>query len=127
MSMVQLALRRPYTFIVMALLIVLATPFALRNMATRHLPGNQHSGDQHHLELRRPVGLKRWARRISAQSDADSTTSATSSTSNSQSLAGIAVTRSSSANRQHPDAIAQVVASMQTQVRQLPRASRRRW
>ena len=38
MSMVQLALRRPYTFIVMALLIVLATPFALLNMATDIFP-----------------------------------------------------------------------------------------
>jgi multidrug efflux pump subunit AcrB len=38
MSMVQLALRRPYTFIVMALLILLATPFALRNMATDIFP-----------------------------------------------------------------------------------------
>jgi multidrug efflux pump subunit AcrB len=38
MSMVQLALRRPYTFIVMAMLIVLATPFALRNMATDIFP-----------------------------------------------------------------------------------------
>src|ERR1035437_4555397 len=34
LSVVGLALRRPYTFIVMAMLIVLATPFALRNMAT---------------------------------------------------------------------------------------------
>ena len=38
MSMVQLALRRPYTFIVMAMLIVLATPFALLNMATDIFP-----------------------------------------------------------------------------------------
>ena len=38
MSMVQLALKRPYTFIVMAMLIVLATPFALRNMATDIFP-----------------------------------------------------------------------------------------
>src|SRR5512140_2184557 len=38
MSMVQLALRRPYTFIVMAMLIVLATPFALWNMATDIFP-----------------------------------------------------------------------------------------
>src|SRR3984885_14575143 len=38
MSMVSLALRRPYTFIVMALLIVLATPFALRSMATDIFP-----------------------------------------------------------------------------------------
>src|SRR5450432_2365021 len=36
--MVQLALRRPYTFIVMAMLIVLATPFALLNMATDIFP-----------------------------------------------------------------------------------------
>ena len=36
--MVQLALRRPYTFIVMAMLIVLATPFVLRNMATDIFP-----------------------------------------------------------------------------------------
>src|ERR1700710_1387424 len=33
MSIVQLALKRPYTLIVMAMLIVLATPFALLNMA----------------------------------------------------------------------------------------------
>jgi multidrug efflux pump subunit AcrB len=38
MSMVQLALKRPYTFIVMAMLIVLATPLALRNMATDIFP-----------------------------------------------------------------------------------------
>jgi len=37
-SVVALALRRPYTFIVMAMLIVLATPFALRNMATDIFP-----------------------------------------------------------------------------------------
>ena len=36
--MVELALRRPYTFIVMAMLIVLATPFVLRNMATDIFP-----------------------------------------------------------------------------------------
>ena len=38
LSMVALALRRPYTFIVMAMLIVLATPFALRNIATDIFP-----------------------------------------------------------------------------------------
>ena len=36
--MVALALKRPYTFIVMAMLILLATPFALRNMATDIFP-----------------------------------------------------------------------------------------
>jgi hypothetical protein len=38
--MVELALRRPYPFIVMAMLIVLATPFALLNMATDIFPVN---------------------------------------------------------------------------------------
>ena len=56
MSMVKLALRRPYTFIVMAMLIVLATPFALLKHGHRHLPRDQHPGGQHHLELQRPVG-----------------------------------------------------------------------
>ena len=36
--MVSLALRRPYTFIVMAMLIVLATPFVLARMATDIFP-----------------------------------------------------------------------------------------
>src|ERR1700709_2196195 len=36
--MVELALKRPYTFIVMAMLIVLATPFALLKMAPDTLP-----------------------------------------------------------------------------------------
>ena len=38
MSLVSTALKRPYTFIVMAMLIVLATPFALLNMATDIFP-----------------------------------------------------------------------------------------
>ena len=36
--MVSLALRRPYTFIVMAMLIVLATPLVLKRMATDIFP-----------------------------------------------------------------------------------------
>ena len=38
MWIVNLALRRPYTFIVMALLIVLATPLTLMRMATDIFP-----------------------------------------------------------------------------------------
>ncbi len=60
MSMVQLALRRPYTFIVMAMLIVLATPFALRNMATDIFPEIDIPVIIDHLELRRPAGRRRW-------------------------------------------------------------------
>lgn len=37
-SVVELALRRPYTFIVMAMLIVLATPLALTKMPTDIFP-----------------------------------------------------------------------------------------
>ena len=37
-SMVELALRRPYTFIVMAMLIVIATPFVLSRMAMDIFP-----------------------------------------------------------------------------------------
>ncbi|MGB4347040.1 MAG: efflux RND transporter permease subunit, partial [Burkholderiaceae bacterium] len=38
MWIVNIALRRPYTFLVMALLILLATPFVLRSMPTDVLP-----------------------------------------------------------------------------------------
>ncbi len=38
MSVVKLALRRPYTFIVMALLIVLSAPFTMLRMATDIFP-----------------------------------------------------------------------------------------
>ena len=38
MWIVSIALRRPYTFLVMALIIVLATPYMLLTMATDILP-----------------------------------------------------------------------------------------
>lgn len=38
MWIVELALRRPYTFIVAALLIVLATPYVLSRMTTNVFP-----------------------------------------------------------------------------------------
>ena len=56
MSMVQLALKRPYTFIVMAMLIVLATPFVLRKMATDIFPEIDIPVISDHLELQRPAG-----------------------------------------------------------------------
>jgi len=121
MSMVTLALRRPYTFIVMAMLIVLATPFALRNMATDIFP-----------EINIPVISIIWnygglsaqemGQRISGQSERGLTTTVSDIEHiESQSLAGISVIKvffQPTANIQ--TAIAQVVASMQTQVRQLP-------
>ena len=121
MSMVQLALKRPYTFIVMAMLIVLATPFALLNMATDIFP-----------EINIPVISIVWnynglpaqemGNRISAQNERSLTTTVSDIEHiESTSLAGIAIIKvffQPTANIQ--TAIAQVVAIEQAQLRQLP-------
>ncbi len=121
MSIVQLALKRPYTFIVMAMLIVLATPFALLNMATDIFP-----------EINIPVISIIWnytglpasemGNRISAQNERSLTTTVSDIEHlESTSLAGISVIKvffQPNANIQ--TAIAQVVAIEQTQLRQLP-------
>ncbi|MDM0083330.1 efflux RND transporter permease subunit [Variovorax sp. J31P179] len=121
MSMVQLALRRPYTFIVMAMLIVLATPFVLLRMATDIFP-----------EINIPVISIIWnygglpaqemGQRIAGQTERSLTTTVSDIEHiESQSLAGVTVIKvffQPTANIE--TAIAQVVASMQTQVRQLP-------
>src|SRR3954462_7998153 len=121
MSMVSLALRRPYTFIVMAMLIVLATPLVLRNMATDIFP-----------EINIPVISIIWnynglpaqemGARIAAQNERSLTTTVSDIEHiESTSLAGISVIKvffQPTANIQ--TAIAQVVAIEQTQLRQLP-------
>jgi multidrug efflux pump subunit AcrB len=121
MSMVQLALRRPYTFIVMAMLIVLATPFALWNMATDIFP-----------EINIPVISIIWnynglpaqemGQRIAASSERSLTTLVSDIEHiESTSLSSISIIKvffQPNANIQN--ALAQVVASVQTQVRQLP-------
>ena len=121
MSMVQLALKRPYTFIVMAMLIVLATPFALLNMATDIFP-----------EINIPVISIVWnygglpaqemGQRIAAQNERSLTTTVSDIEHiESTSLAGITVIKvffQPTANIQ--TAIAQVVAIEQAQLRQLP-------
>ena len=119
--MVALALRRPYTFIVMAMLIVLAFPFALRNMATDIFP-----------EINIPVISIIWnynglsaqemGQRIAGQSERGLTTTVNDIEHiESTSLPGTTVIKvffQQGANIQ--TAIAQVVAAMQPQVRQLP-------
>ncbi|MDQ2927496.1 MAG: efflux RND transporter permease subunit [Pseudomonadota bacterium] len=121
MSMVQLALKRPYTFIVMAMLIVLATPFALLNMATDIFP-----------EINIPVISIIWnynglpaqemGQRIAAQNERSLTTTVSDIEHiESTSLSGITVIKvffQPTANIQ--TAIAQVVAIEQTQLRQMP-------
>src|ERR1043166_9052212 len=120
-SVVELALRRPYTFIVMAMLILLATPFALRNMATDIFP-----------EINIPVISIVWnygglpaqemGQRIAAQNERSLTTTVSDIEHiESTSLAGISIIKvffQPNANIQ--TAIAQVVAIEQTQLRQLP-------
>ena len=119
--MVELALKRPYTFIVMAMLIVLATPFALLKMATDIFP-----------EINIPVISVVWnytglspqemGLRISAQNERSLTTTVSDIEHiESQSLNGIAIIKiffQPTANIQ--TAIAQVVAIEQAQLRQLP-------
>jgi len=121
MSMVQIALRRPYTFIVMAITIVLATPFALLSMATDIFP-----------EINIPVISIVWnygglsaqemGQRIASQNERSLTTTVSDIEHiESQSLAGISIIKvffQPNANIQ--TAIAQVVAIEQAQVRQLP-------
>ena len=51
MWIVLTALRRPYTFVVLALLIALFGVRAALLDANRHLPEYQHPGDQRRLEL----------------------------------------------------------------------------
>ncbi len=119
--MVGLALRRPYTFIVMAMLILLATPFALRTMPTDIFP-----------EINIPVVSVIWnynglsaqemGQRIAAQTERGLTTTVSDIEHiESQSLVGVTVIKiffQPTANIQ--TAISQTVASVQTQVRQLP-------
>ncbi len=121
MSMVALALRRPYTFIVAAMLIVLATPFVLLNMATDIFP-----------EINIPVISVIWnysglpaqemGQRIAGQTERGLTTVVSDIEHiESTSLASVSIIKvffQPGVNIQ--TAIAQVVASVQTQVRQLP-------
>jgi multidrug efflux pump subunit AcrB len=120
-SVVELALRRPYTFIVMAMLILLATPLTLKRMATDIFP-----------EIDIPVVSVVWnfrglspqemGNRITGQTERSLTTTVSDIEHiESTSLAGVAVIKiffQPNANIQ--TALAQVVAIAQTQVRQLP-------
>ncbi|AIY39430.1 Cobalt-zinc-cadmium resistance protein CzcA; Cation efflux system protein CusA [Collimonas arenae] len=121
MWIVQIALRRPYTFIVMALLILLATPVVLLKMATDILP-----------DINIPVISIIWnynglsaqemGQRIAASNERGLTTTVNDIEHiESQSLASISIIKiffQPTANIQ--TAIAQVVAVEQAQLRQMP-------
>src|SRR3954447_1037553 len=120
-GVVGLALRRPYTFIVMAMLIILATPFVLAKMAMDIFP-----------EINIPVISIIWnynglpaqemGQRIAGSSERGLTTTVSDIEHiESTSLVSSTVIKiffQPTANIQ--TAIAQVVAAMQPQVRQLP-------
>ena len=121
MWIVQIALRRPYTFLVMALLIILATPLALSKLATDIFP-----------EINIPVVSVIWNYTgLSAQEMGQRITSVTERALTttvsdiehieSQSLSSVAIVKiyfQPTANIQM--AVAQVVSISQAQLRQLP-------
>ncbi|HEY2677125.1 MAG TPA: efflux RND transporter permease subunit [Steroidobacteraceae bacterium] len=121
MWIVQVALRRPYTFLVMALLILLATPLVLLKMSVDILP-----------EINIPVISIIWTysglsaqemgQRITANNERFLTTSVNDIEHiESQSLAGLAIIKIFfQRNANIPVAVAQVVAVEQLQLRQLP-------
>jgi len=121
MWIVKIALRRPYTFIVMALLILLATPFVLRSTPVDIFP-----------EIKIPVVSIIWTyngmpaeevgQRIAAVSERGLTTTVNNIEHiESQSLGGISIVKvffQPTADIQ--TAIAQVVSITQAQLKQLP-------
>ncbi len=121
MWLVDIALRRPLTYIVMALMILLATPFVLRSTPTDILP-----------EIRIPVISIVWAynglpatemgNRIAGVTERALTTTVNDIEHiESQSMSGVTVVKlffQPTANIQ--TALAQVVAISQTQLRMLP-------
>src|SRR6202162_4050255 len=121
MWIVQVALRRPYTFLVMALLILLATPLVLLRMPTDIFP-----------EIDIPVISIVWnygglsaqemGNRITAQNERSLTTLVNDIEHiESQSLNGISVIKLFfQPNANIPTAIAQVVSQEQSVLRQLP-------
>jgi CzcA family heavy metal efflux pump len=121
MWIVEVALRRPYTFLVMALLILIATPLVLLKMSTDIFP-----------EINIPVISIVWTYSgLSAQETGNRITSVNerslTTTVNdiehieSESLAGFSIIKIFfQPNANIPTAIAQVVAIEQAQLRQLP-------
>ena len=74
MWIVRIALNRPYTFVVLAILILFVGPLDDLTHADRHLSQHQHSGRHRGLELRRPVRRRDGAahrQRLRARHDHD--------------------------------------------------------
>ena len=54
MWIVRLALRRPYTFVVLAILILVVGIVVDRPHANRYFPEHRYPSREHYLELQRP-------------------------------------------------------------------------
>src|ERR1700693_5240918 len=116
MWIVQVALRRPYTFLVMALLILLATPLVLLKMSTDIFPEISIVWNYGGLSA------QEMGNRITAQNERSLTTLVSDIEHiESQSLNGISVIKIFfQPNANIPTAIAQVVSQEQSVLRQLP-------
>src|SRR6202044_354462 len=121
MWIVEVALRRPYTFLVMALLILITTPLVLLKMSTDIFP-----------EINIPVISIVWTyaglsaqevgNRITAGNERSLTTTVNDiQPIESESLAGFSITKIFfQPNANIPTAIAQVVAIEEQQLKQMP-------
>jgi multidrug efflux pump subunit AcrB len=122
MWIVALALRRPYTFVVMALLIIILTPIHHPAHAGRHFPRNQYSRGQRGLELYTGLSPQEMSDRIVTNSERGFTVTVNDiEHQESQSLSGIAVIKiffRPSVNISM--AVTQVTAMCQTVLRGLP-------
>src|SRR5579863_2115464 len=116
MWIVEVALRRPYTFLVMALLILLATPLVLLKMPTDIFPVISIVWTYGGLSAQE-VG-----QRITAVNERSLTTVVNDIEHvESESLAGFSIIKIFfQPNANIPTAIAQVVATEQSQLRQMP-------
>src|SRR6202049_690720 len=110
MWIVEVALRRPYTFLVMALLILLATPLVLLKMSTDIFP-----------EINIPVVSIVWTYTGLSAQEIGNRITAVNEHIESESLSGFSIIKIFfQPNANIPTAIAQVVAIEQAQLRQLP-------
>ena len=133
MWIVQVALRRPYTFLVMALLILLATPLALLKMSTDIFPEinipvisiiwnySGLSAQEMGVRITAVTERSRYLRSLPAPAPAAAEPLPDIEHVESQSLAGISVTKVFfQPNANIPTAIAQIVAVQEQQLRNLP-------
>ena len=122
LAIVRLALQRPYTFVVLAMLILIFGPLAALTHADRHLPGHQDPGDRRGLDLSRPVA-RRHVRphHLLLRAPADSTTVNDIEHIESQSLPGIGIVKIFfQPGVDIRTATAQVTSLSQTVLKQMP-------